>query len=381
MKQIKCELCGGSELIKQDGVYVCQHCGTKYSSDEAKKLMVDVTGPIKIDDSNKLQNLIELEKRYIDNKQYEEASDYCSKILELDPHNWQILFDKGMSSLLKTELSQTSFSKNKSYFTDALNELEKTDIPEKKQAITDLANKILGVCSTVSCQLMLTTLRSKMDMCRSGYADIDSIRQNMTDSSPEQILLPIDIFCYDIREKYIEDPDNKEKIDCITSILHNAKKIMEKDILANAIPACHTELQIYKDYYAILIKLDPNTKEVNITSLDDLKCKMEQDRMQQSTSSQTKQSSSGCYIATSVYGSYDCPEVWTLRRFRDHVLASTWLGRLFIKTYYSISPKLVKNFGQKSWFKSFWKKTLNCFVSDLNAKGIKSTPYNDKNWL
>ncbi len=28
----------------------------------------------------------------------------------------------------------------------------------------------------------------------------------------------------------------------------------------------------------------------------------------------------GCYIATCVYGSYDCPEVWTLRRFRDDVL-------------------------------------------------------------
>ena len=27
-------------------------------------------------------------------------------------------------------------------------------------------------------------------------------------------------------------------------------------------------------------------------------------------------SSGGCYIATCVYGSYDCPEVWTLRRFR-----------------------------------------------------------------
>lgn len=26
----------------------------------------------------------------------------------------------------------------------------------------------------------------------------------------------------------------------------------------------------------------------------------------------------GCYVATCVYGSYDCPEVWTLRRFRDY---------------------------------------------------------------
>ena len=39
-------------------------------------------------------------------------------------------------------------------------------------------------------------------------------------------------------------------------------------------------------------------------------------------------SSDGCYIATSVYGSYDCPEVWTLRRFRDEYLKGSVFGRL-----------------------------------------------------
>ena len=32
----------------------------------------------------------------------------------------------------------------------------------------------------------------------------------------------------------------------------------------------------------------------------------------------------GCYIATCVYGSYDCPQVWTLRRFRTACLAKTF---------------------------------------------------------
>ena len=43
-----------------------------------------------------------------------------------------------------------------------------------------------------------------------------------------------------------------------------------------------------------------------------------------------QQSTSGCYVATAVYGSYDCPQVWTLRRFRDDTLAETWYGRAFI---------------------------------------------------
>ncbi|MCL1849863.1 MAG: hypothetical protein FWF70_00375 [Bacteroidetes bacterium] len=42
MKQIVCEMCGGKDLIKRDSVYICQNCGTKYSVEEAKKMMVEV---------------------------------------------------------------------------------------------------------------------------------------------------------------------------------------------------------------------------------------------------------------------------------------------------------------------------------------------------
>ena len=90
-------------------------------------------------------------------------------------------------------------------------------------------------------------------------------------------------------------------------------------------------------------------------------------------------SSGGCYIATCVYGSYDCPEVWTLRRFRDYTLASTWFGKLFIKCYYAISPTLVKRFGETKWFHSFWKAKLDKLVFRLNSKGIENAAYTDRN--
>ena len=88
----------------------------------------------------------------------------------------------------------------------------------------------------------------------------------------------------------------------------------------------------------------------------------------------------GCYIATCVYGSYDCPQVWTLRRFRDNTLGTTWYGRAFIRTYYAISPTLVKWFGKTAWFKKLWKGKLDRMIAKLQAKGIESTPYDDKNW-
>ncbi|MBE6636358.1 MAG: hypothetical protein E7618_00980 [Ruminococcaceae bacterium] len=88
----------------------------------------------------------------------------------------------------------------------------------------------------------------------------------------------------------------------------------------------------------------------------------------------------GCYVATAVYGSYDCPQVWTLRRYRDYTLAETWYGRVFIRTYYAISPTLVKWFGHTNWFKKLWKGKLDRMVKKLQDQGVESTPYDDREW-
>ena len=88
----------------------------------------------------------------------------------------------------------------------------------------------------------------------------------------------------------------------------------------------------------------------------------------------------GCYIATCVYGSYDCREVWTLRRYRDYKLAESWYGRLFISIYYKVSPILVKYFGKYKWFKKIWKNKLDKMVSKLQDKGYEDTPYIDRDW-
>ena len=90
--------------------------------------------------------------------------------------------------------------------------------------------------------------------------------------------------------------------------------------------------------------------------------------------------SQGCYVATCVYGSYECPQVWTLRRFRNNTLASTPLGRAFIHTYYAISPAIVRMFGEKKSFRSFWKKRLDTLVERLHSQGVEETPYQDRDW-
>ena len=90
--------------------------------------------------------------------------------------------------------------------------------------------------------------------------------------------------------------------------------------------------------------------------------------------------SQGCYVATCVYGSYDCPEVWTLRRFRDDTLARSAAGRAFIRAYYAVSPALVRRFGTATWFRGIWKSVLDKLVRRLRANGVEDTPYRDRPW-
>ena len=88
--------------------------------------------------------------------------------------------------------------------------------------------------------------------------------------------------------------------------------------------------------------------------------------------------SGGCYIATAVYGSYDCPPVWTLRRYRDNKLSKSIFGRAFIRCYYATSPTVIRLFGKQKWFNRFWKKTLDKFVKKLQNDGYESSPYTDR---
>jgi predicted RNA-binding Zn-ribbon protein involved in translation (DUF1610 family) len=85
----------------------------------------------------------------------------------------------------------------------------------------------------------------------------------------------------------------------------------------------------------------------------------------------------GCYVATAVYGSYNCPEVWVLRRWRDQVLSKSSYGRAFIHCYYTISPIAVKYFGKTKLFSRIFRPRLDKLTERLRAEGFSDTPYKD----
>lgn len=73
------------------------------------------------------------------------------------------------------------------------------------------------------------------------------------------------------------------------------------------------------------------------------------------------QDPNGCFIATAAFGTPVAYEVNELRLFRDKWLVYNRVGRLFIKTYYKVSPRIA-NFIQD---KPFFKKVIRAGLKPL----------------
>lgn len=78
--------------------------------------------------------------------------------------------------------------------------------------------------------------------------------------------------------------------------------------------------------------------------------------------------SSGCYVASMVYGDYNAPEVMVLRKFRDEVLVKNFFGRVFIRLYYLVSPVFVKIAEKIPFLKKISKKMIDKLVLFLEKK-------------
>lgn len=96
LKQLKCEMCGSTDLLKQEGVFVCQNCGVKYSVEDAKKMMfegtVDIQGVVKIDSSDELKKLYQAARNARETSDYATALRHYENISSRDPDSWEALF-------------------------------------------------------------------------------------------------------------------------------------------------------------------------------------------------------------------------------------------------------------------------------------------------
>ena len=96
MQAIRCELCGSQDIVKEDGLFVCRNCKTKYSPDEARKLV----GTVKIDNSEAVENLFTLARRAFQTRNYADAERYYTMILPEAPDNVEACFFREISKAM-----------------------------------------------------------------------------------------------------------------------------------------------------------------------------------------------------------------------------------------------------------------------------------------
>lgn len=109
MKQLTCEMCGSTELVKEDGFFVCQTCRTKYSVEEAKKMMiegtVEVTGTVQIDRNNEIENKLKNAIREFEANNLNIAFSLLSDILNIDPNNYEAIIYKALALGWQTSIN------------------------------------------------------------------------------------------------------------------------------------------------------------------------------------------------------------------------------------------------------------------------------------
>lgn len=208
MKRLTCEMCGSTDLIKQDGVFVCQTCGCKYSIEEAKKMMVegtvDVSGStVKVDNERKIENLRTLADRAKAEGDTETAAKYFEELLKEDPNNWEANFYTIYYAAHNIKIAQIGSAANRvSNIIDTVFGLIKETLAtqeEQNAAKEEVAGAVLNFAS----YLIPNATNHLGDSLESMHEAL------------ENWMVPIGLMCLHLGDsviKYFEDYEMAEKI-------------------------------------------------------------------------------------------------------------------------------------------------------------------------
>lgn len=89
MKRLVCEMCGSNDMVKDEGLFVCQSCGTKYTVEEARKLLIDEDGMVnvRVDRSKEMDNRLPNAVAEYKSGHHERAITLFNEVLNIDYEN------------------------------------------------------------------------------------------------------------------------------------------------------------------------------------------------------------------------------------------------------------------------------------------------------
>lgn len=361
----KCTQCGANiEVDASHEAGICKFCGTAFITEKAIN-NYNIQHATIINPGKNTDNLKKLGNDEYKKGNYSKAYDYFSEVLEINSDDAECIFKRNLIDQLNNSSDSLEYTYLPKLLSDYYNALCKSDLSDQEKS--DVLVEASGECECVVTRYYYNQKGktfTKGKIITNKYANF-LLASRYTSWGMRNLAE----FELSILEKF-------PKLEsCILSQCNFAISVLQDETRkytdANNSYACYTLQGDFADVcYNTASEISALKNKIVPYSLPSC--------LISPSAGGTGAEKNGCYIATCVYGSYDCPEVWTLRRFRDYTLEETWYGRLFIKCYYAISPTIVKWFGNADWFKTFWKKKLDKMVSDLNSKGIEDTSYTDK---
>lgn len=359
MALINCPECGRQV---SDKAPACPDCGYPINA-------VSQPNGIKEDNNQKIANLYERARKSLEVDDLEHAAEYYKQILDEIPTDWEAYFYSYLGEFPTFTNAQAGSVADKlgntipPSFDMAIQNCDKEEATKRIRIISEkTSDRLVGIAATGASLLRQYEGGNILSPAGKVHSDMyQNIRPTAVNTIASCVL------AYASIDAKLEELLNSDKVDrniCRESLLYIRRaryRIADMQFEPSAgVKEYLIKAELIHEYAQKINELDPSFEIPSVESKTN--------------------SNGGCYVATCVYGSYDCPQVWTLRRYRDNTLASTWYGRVFIHTYYAVSPSIVKCFGETTWFKKIWKGKLDRMVANLQANGVESTPYEDRNW-
>ena len=323
--KVKCTNCGESIQLDSDREEgFCSYCGNKVKIKEA-------ISKVKIDNTEELSNLYQIARRAKEQDNSQNAANFYEMIIIKDPNSWEanfyVVYYKAMQCKIAEIWSAAKSVNNNIKMVFTLIKDHVNEDYDRAIAINEVCFKLDSIATML------------YNAAKSHYDGIDySIKTKFVQQYVDNVAeaTQIQYTLGDTLVKIFGDKYGKQAAIAWTSAIkmHSGyiKQLIEKENNKN----------IINKYVEKIKKYNPDFKAPYIDT-------------------------SGCYIATAVYGSYDAPQVMILRSYRDEVLTKSILGRAFIIIYYKLSPRVACWLRNADPFNRWIRSILDKWVKHLST--------------
>lgn len=316
MVEVKCRNCGaGLQQAPDKCSFKCSYCGTEIIADKAITSLSD----------NKVSDLLEIANASIKGEDFETAISISDKILEIEVKNSEAWIIKGIS-LIKRTLKIDNYADAK--IINIENELKLASSCFEK------ANRS-NSNSTITNEAIDTTrdFAAIFLVKRANMALQDAIIEFPNSNITSLYLLS------DAKQCWVAAYSLSKNInihDTITGIINRLP-----GYLPSAMPRYFVRGWI-NDICIEIRKYNSSFKNPEVN---------------------------GCFIATAAYGDPLATEVLLLKKWRDGYLYHRFIGRIFIKLYYLISPIFARYVAKSERNKLYTRRILSSIIAYLEEAG------------